>query len=969
LRELPDTVNNLLLALGALSLVSAAQPEPGPTAPPPAAAREGQPWMAGEGLRPDPALRFGTLPNGMRFVIRRNRTPPGDASLRLRINTGSLNEAEDQRGLAHFLEHMVLNGTENVPEGEFVKRLERAGLRFGPDTNASTDFNQTLFKLDLPETDARTLDEAFFLLREVAGRATLSAEAIDRERGIILSEERVRHTPSYRQLLDELGWLFPGQLLPSRLPIGSPDVIRTAPRQRLLDFYRAWYRPEQATLVVVGDIDPADVERRIRALFSDWQGAGAPALPNPRGRPQPRPLDAKVYVDPAIAAGVRMAWVRDPDEQPDGIARRSRELEEQVATAILNRRLEKLAQAERSPPFVSAALSVSEFEETAEVTQLNAVARLGDWRSALSAIEREQRRLLLHGVTADEVERELTNARAALQAAVASADTRTSASLAEALVGAIQRRSVVTAPADRLVFFDRLAPSLDPARIHAAARRLFAGSGPLLYLTLPRPLASARETLLAAFHASAKVAVTPPLARERIAWPYERFGAPGKVVERREIAAIGTTHVRFANGVRLSVRPSDQRREQVLVQVRFGTGRLAMDPTQPSLEWGLGPALTYGGTTKLDIDSLNRALTGKLVSASFDVGDDSFALGGSTRPADLATQMQLLAATLTDAAWRPLGWERVKTQANSVHDRFESTPGGILSRDSGLLLRSGDRRWEFPSRARMRSSRIAEGRALLEPALRSGAIEVIIVGDIGVERAIAETAATFGALPPRPASRAEPGPMRFPAPTAEPVTLFHKGRADQAVGMIAWPTTGYSRDTRVLARTLSLLGSVFQLRLTERLREGEGLSYSPAAGSAASQAWPDFGYLAAQIEAPPDKLDLFFAAAAEIAADLASRPVGEDELNRARRPSLESLDRLRAGNGWWLSALADIGEDPFRLESILTQKGDIEAITPEALQAAARRFLLPATAFRLRVVKGTPIPSDQLAARVSPRKD
>mgnify|MGYP002779417269 FL=1 len=920
-------------------------------------------WMTGEGLRVDPELRLGTLANGMRYVIRRNQTPPGDASVRLRIDTGSLNEAEDQRGIAHFLEHMVLNGTENVPEGEFVKRLERAGLRFGPDTNASTDFGQTIFKLDLPETDRETLDTAFFLLREVAGRATLDPQAIERERGIILSEERARATPAFRQLVDELAWMFPGQLLPTRLPIGTPEVIRAVPRQRFVDFYRAWYRPERATLIVVGDIDVADIERRIQAQFGDWRGVGPAGAPADQGKPAARTTDADVFVDPAIAAAVRMAWVRQPDLRPDSAAKRASDLEEALAAAILNRRLEKLAQAETNPPFVSAQVGSSDLEKTAETTSIGTVARLGDWRGALRAIEQEQRRLVQFGVTPDEIEREVTGVRAALQAGVAAASTRTSASLAEGLVGAVDREAVPTSPADRLTFFEEVAPTLTAERIHAAARRLFTGSGPLVYLTLPRPLANARDVALATLRESQKVALTPPLARERVAWPYESFGQPGTVVERREFAEVNATHIRFANGVRLTVRPSNGRKEQILVQVRFGDGRLAMDPVGTSPEWALGSGLTYGGTNRLDIDQINRALTGRLVGAGFGVDDDRFALSGGTRPADFATQMQLLAATMTDAAWRPTGWNRVKTQANSFHDRFESTPGGSLGRDLGFLLRSGDRRWEFPSRAAMRTSDIAQGRALLDPALRQGPIEVIVTGDITVDQAVRDVGATFGALPPRPQRRAEPGAMRFPAAPAQPLTLFHKGRADQGVAFIAWPTTGYSPETRVLARTLSLLGSVFQLRLTERLREAEGASYSPGAGSAASNVWRDYGYLAAQIEIPPDKIDSFFNAAQEIAADLAAKPITEDELNRARRPSLESIDRARNGNAYWLGALAEIGEDPFRLQSILTQKEDLQSITPAALQQAARRFLVPGTAYRIKVVPGTPVPTAALLSQ------
>lgn len=945
------------LAIAILFLVAAGSGlAAAPVAPQPGAA-----WMTGEGLRPDPEIRLGNLSNGMRFAIRRNRTPPGEASLRLHIDTGSLNEADDQRGLAHFLEHMVLNGTENVPEGEFVKRLERAGLRFGPDTNASTGFGQTVFKLDLPQTDKATLDEAFFLLREVAGRATIDSAALDRERGIILSEERARATPSYRLLVDQLGWLYPGQKLGQRLPIGATEVIRTAPRQRLLDFYRAWYRPERTTLVIAGDVDPADIERRLQAQFGDWKGVGPAGTPADQGRPAPRSTEGRLFVDQAIAASISLNWVRPPDLTPDSAAARTRDLEEQLAAAILNRRLEKLAQGEGKPPFVSARVSSSGLEETADTTTLSAQARLGDWRAALVALDQEQRRIVQHGVTADELERELTGVKASLEAGVASAATRTSAALAESLVAAVDNETVVTSPADRLAYYNEVAPSLTPERIGAAARRLFAGSGPLLYLTLPRP-GPTKETLLAAYSASRAVAVTAPVALARVAWPYSSFGSPGTVAERREIAEVGATHVRFANGVRLTVRPSAARKEQVLVSVRIGEGRLAMPRDRTSPEWALGPAFTFGGTGKLDADAVNRALTGKLVGATFGVDDDRFVLAGSTRPADLSTQMQLLAAYVTDAGWRPLGWERLKAQAASIHDRFESSPGGVLNRDLGLILRSGDKRWAIPSRAAMRASSIAEARTLVAPALRSGRIEIVMVGDISVERAINETAATFGTLPARSAEPAPgPGPMLFPAPPPGGVlTLTHKGREDQAIGLIAWPTTGYSPETRQLARTLTLLGAVFQLRLTDELREKEGVSYSPGASHGASSTWPGYGYLAAQVEAPPASLAAFFRTAQGIADDLATRPIDEDELARARRPMLAAIERARDGNGYWLGALEDLGEDPFTLESIRTQRSDLEAVTPEALRDAARRYLVGATAVRVQVVREAAAPAPKV---------
>jgi zinc protease len=282
-----------LAAGGLVAALAGASPAAQTMVPPQAAA-------AKPALRADPAVRFGVLPNGMRYQILRNATPPHNASLRLRIDVGSMYERDDQRGLAHFIEHMVLNGTKNVPEGEFVRRLERAGLKFGPDTNATTDFRQTVYMLDLPETDTATVDTALFLLREVAGEATFAPGAIDSERGIVLSEERTRATPQLRTAEDELAYLLKGDVLPTRLPIGLTDIIKTAPRERFAALYDAYYRPERATLIAVGDFDVDAMEAKIRAQFGTWKARGKAGAELPSAAMAPRGPESHVFVEPGV---------------------------------------------------------------------------------------------------------------------------------------------------------------------------------------------------------------------------------------------------------------------------------------------------------------------------------------------------------------------------------------------------------------------------------------------------------------------------------------------------------------------------------------------------------------------------------------------------------------------------------------------------------------------------------------------
>ena len=250
----------------------------------------------------------------------------------------------------------------------------------------------------------------------------------------------------------------------------------------------------------------------------------------------------------------------------------------------------------------------------------------------------------------------------------------------------------------------------------------------------------------------------------------------------------------------------------------------------------------------------------------------------------------------------------------------------------------------------MAASRVADGKALLGGPLGSGPIEIVIVGDVTVDEAVRQVAATFGALPARKGPSFAPAALdiRFPAPAL--VRRTHKGRADQGLAYIAWPTDGFFADQR-RTRVLNVLGEVLEGRLIDEIREKQGTTYSPNAGHNASQVFPNYGFLSAQIEAPPEKLDGFLAAAAKIAASLRDTPVSDDELQRARKPLIENIQRQKASNnGWWLSQLAHVQDRPEVSESILQGITQYQSITPADLQQAARRYLVDAKAWKMAVV-------------------
>ena len=914
----------------------------------PATLAPGQWPQAVSDLKADPAIRFGALPNGMRYALRKQTIPAGQAAFRLWFGAGSMMETDSQAGLAHFLEHMAFNGSKEVKEGEMVKILERLGLAFGADTNASTSFSETVYKLDLPRTDAETVDTSLKLLREAAFNLTIAPDAVDRERGIVLSEERARDTPGYRVVIQRLDFLLKGQRLPTRLPIGKVEVLKAAPASLIRDYYDHWYRPDRAVFVAVGDFDLDAMEAKIKAAFGPWT-ARAPAQPEPdQGPVATRGAQARLVVDPGVTQSLQVAWVGPPDLSLDTRAKRRTTLVENLGLSVLNRRYSAIARG-ANPPFLGAGASKDEQDDAAEVATIGVNAESGRWREALSAAEQEARRLVQYGVRQDELDREIEEVRVALRAQAAGANTRRPADLANEIVGSLGDHTVVTSPADDLAGYEADVKGLTAATVNVALKDVFKGQGPLVFMASPTPIEGGEATLLAALTASQKVAVTPPAAGQQIKWPYETFGAASKVAERRELADLGTTFVRFDNGVRLTVKPTAFRDDEVLVRVNAGHGMLGLPADRQSPFWASNTVIE-GGLAKIDVEEMERVLASKVYGGRFSISDESYTLSGATRTGDLPTQLQVLAAYATEPGWREAALARIKAAARTIHDQYEATDNGVLARDMPGLLHAGDRRWTFPTREEMAGAKLDDIKGAIMPDLTTGPVEVVIVGDITVDQAIAATAATFGALPKRTERAAAPATAAAVAfPKAGSVTLTHKGRADQAIGLLAWPTTGYFVDPQ-RARDTAVLREVMKLRLTDQLREAQGATYSPDVNSQHSFVWSGWGYIAANVEVPPEKLPGFFTDAEKIAQDLRTTDVGADELARAKQPRIESIQRARVTNSYWLGELSGAQADPRRLDVIRDIIPGTQRVTAADVKRAAQTWLKPETEYKLTVV-------------------
>lgn len=898
----------------------------------------------------DPNIVFGVLPNGMKYALLNNSTPKDSVVLRMRFDVGSFAEADDQRGLAHFLEHMAFNGSTNVPEGEMIKLLERKGLAFGADTNASTGFDETIYKLDLPNASDDLIDTGLMLMRETASELTIDPAAVDRERGIILSERRARDTYQLRNLIDQLDFQTQGMKVASRIPVGTEEVIRTAPAARLRDLYERYYRPERATLVMVGDFDPAAVEARIRARFADWQGRGpAGADPDIGTVDFNRAAAADDFIDPAIQDMVTISALKPWREEGDTRAKRARTLAEDVGDAIVSRRLAKLALDEDSP-ILSAYFGKASGWKIFDQITVGAVAREGAWADALALLEQEQRRAIEHGFTQAEVDEQLATRRTALRNAVAGVATRRSEALADALVNAAKGDFVFVRPETSQALFEATAPSLDAATVTAAFRKRMEGFGaPLARVSAKKPIEGGTDAILAALRASTQVAVAPPAEAAKAAFAYDNFGTPGKIVGDDRIEDLGIRRIRFANNVMLNIKQTDFQKDRVMLSLRVDGGNLLAtrdDPTKVSL----AGSLMLGGLQAHSLDELRSILAGRTVSPSFGNMTDAFGGTALTSPEDFALQAKLMAAYLTHPGYRADGLALIRRVLPQQYAANDATPAAVIGRDAGGILANDDPRAQTPPLAKLLTLDWEQLKPAVADSFAKGAIEIGVVGDIDEQAAIDAIAATFGALPERRAAfdpRAHARIREYASDRSER-TLIHKGPAEQAELRVYWP----ARDDSDLAEAmrLNLLVRVMQLKLTEELRERLGESYSPGAAASLSDEFPGYGHLFAASNVDYKDLATTRAAIFAITKELRDAPVDPDLLDRARRPLVEAMTKSRRENAYWLNYVAEATSQAERLDRSRNGIAEVEAATPAELQALAQRYLVDDKALVIKAV-------------------
>ncbi|WP_298302105.1 insulinase family protein [uncultured Erythrobacter sp.] len=916
----------------------------------------------------DPGFVFGKLENGMRYILRENATPEGTALVRMRIDSGSLDETDSERGLSHFLEHMAFNGSTNIPEGEMIPLLEREGLAFGADTNASTGFEAITYMLDLPRNDAELLDTAMMLMRETASELTIAPDAVERERGVILAERRDRRGFSQRAREDGFEFISPGARYTQRLPIGTLEVIENATATDLRALYERTYTPSNTVIVIVGDFPVAAMEAAIRSHFSDWAPAAAPSDPVSGPVDITREGESDVFLDPALSESLTVTMLAPYIDEPDTIAVRKEGFLRGIAFGIIRRRLARLARS-ADAPFRAARFSEGSIFEDARTNTLSLASEDGKWREAMLAAVQSVHESAVYGFTPSEVDEQLANIRTALNNRVAGAETRSNSLFAGAALNLVSDDSVPTTPDFQLSLFREFESEITPEMVLSAFRnRLISVDAPLIRFQGRNRPEGGVDALRATFAEAMALPIAPMQDMGNKAFAYTDFGPPGQVMLDARDERLGFRYITFANNVRLTLKTTDIREDRIAYRLLLDGGSLLNTREDPLRTYLIG-SLSAGGLGKHSRDELQTILAGRSVDFSASNTADAFSFTGATTPRDLGLQMQLLTAALTDPGYRVEGIEQFRRGIDNFFEALNATPFRAYGNAAGAILSDGDPRFSLQPREAFFALDYDGLDRAISDRLTAGAIELSLVGDFDEDVAITAVAATLGALPEREPEfrvREEARTREFTSNRRQQI-LTHEGEADQALVRMVWPTNDDSSFVEEMS--LSLLARMVRIELTDRLREELGQAYSPTASSSMSNVYPGYGTFTLTASLEVSEVNAARSAIAAMVTDLREKPIDPDLIQRARQPLLEAYDNALKSLGGWVQLADRAQSENHRLERWFKGPETLRAITAEDLSKVAQQYLQPENAVEFLVLPDSDSSDDDIIAQSDEMQD
>jgi zinc protease len=887
----------------------------------------------------DPQVHIGTLENGLGYYIRANERPENRAELRLVVNAGSILEEEDQRGLAHFVEHMAFTGTKNFERQELVGYLESIGMRFGPDVNAYTSFDETVYMLTIPLDDREVVTTAFRILAEWATNIVFNPAEVDRERGVVVEEWRSGRGAQARLLDGQIPVVLQGSRYAERLPIGLPEVLRTAPPAALNRFYERWYRPDLMAVVAVGDFDPADVESLIREHFAHLSARAS-------GADRPTydvPGHARTLFHIATDAEMPVTRIEILHKQPSSprttVHEYRQSLVERAFNGMLNERFSEITQ-KPDAPFVQAFSGRGGFVRTADAFTLGAVVADGGVERGLEALLVEAERVARHGFTAGELDRYKLNLLRSFERAHAERARTNSALYANAYIGHFLRGTPIPGIEFEYQLAQQMVPGIELEEVDRLAREWMTEASRVVLVSGPEKEGAALpdEAALRAVIAAAATAEVSPYEDTASDEPLlARTPSPGEIVSEHHHESVDVVEWRLANGVRVLLKSTDFRDDEIVMRA-YSPGGTSLAPDTLALSAGFAvPAVQSSGLGAFSAVELQRALAGKSVRISTFIGALEQGFNGNTSSADMETLFQLVHLYFTapredaDAVAALVERQRAFLANRSVD------PVAAFNDTLQVALTQHHPRSRPMTAARLDELDVAYAHAFYRDRFADASdFTFVFVGNLDIEALRPLVQRYLATLPStgRADSWRDDG-VRPPDGVVERVV--RQGVEPRAITQIVFHgPVEYGLDTSHL---MSSLAGVIRIRLREVLREDLGGTYGVQVTGTTRQH-PDERYtLSISFGADPERLDELVAAARhEIERIRTDGPRAQD-IQRVRETQRRERETNLRQNGYWLAQLAAYDRGGHDFAEILGYEARIEALTADMVRDAARAWL------------------------------
>ena len=884
-----------------------------------------------------PKVTKGTLPNGLTYYILKHDKPEKRVLLWLAVDAGSVQEDDDQRGLAHFAEHMAFNGTKRFPRNAIVDYLEKIGMRFGADLNAYTSYEETVYQLEVPTDKPEFLGKGLDILRDWAGNVSYDPKEVEKERGVVKEEWRLGRG-SARRLHDKTQRvLLAGTRYVDRDTIGLPDVIDHASRERLVRFYEDWYRPDLMAVIAVGDVDPATIQHEIETRFSDLMGPK-----QARARPSggvPKSNGTRIAIETDKEAQATTVLVSNLIPHRAEVSRNDyrRHIVESLYAAVLNERLLSVA---RRP---GASFSFAAGATSAQVRDVDAFDRVAvvkgdDVAGTLRALLTEVARIERHGISASELERarkKMAREYEQMAETEATADAR---QFAEEMTRNFLTRELIVGSAVEKQLTLELLPTVTVADIDAQLKMFGGAENRVVLVAGPEgKKLPTRDDVLEILHQVATSDVPP--------WS-EKVGAlalmptsphRGTVVQEKHVEAIGVTEWTLSNGVRVIVKPTDYELDAVMIDASSPGGMAtATDKEFGSARFAQQVA-ALGGVGELDAEALEKVLAGKHVRVSTSIGETTDGVIASGSAHDLETMLQLVHLEMTAprkdadafAVWQQNSAERLTEMLRAP----EAKPM-IEAQD---LLWKGNLRKKSPMAGEVK--KVDQDRALAfyrQRFANAADFTFVIVGAVQLEK-LRPLVETYLASLPSTGKREQEKDLHVRRvggvvrkewkaglePKANVSILFHDGEA--------W--------TRDKDRDLAILGMVLSIQLREVLREDLGGVYGVGAQGSFSRAPHQDHAFSVSFGCDPTRVDELEKAAFAVMTKVANDGVGDALLEKVKSSYVRARETgLRSNAFWagWLTNAARFGDDP----TLVLDIGKVTArMTSTHVKAAAKHYL------------------------------